>query len=72
MNAIEKAQQALKKKREAGEIQRLDPIAKALQNPNSLRLAINAKCWECVCGSILEIRKCSSPTCPLYTHRPYK
>lgn len=54
-----------------------DPIAKAACHPNSLRLAINAKCWDCV-GAGADpnprgaIRHCPVLRCPLYAHRPYQ
>lgn len=47
--ALRKAQEAMAAKRAAGEkIVVLDPIEKAKANPTSLRMAINAKCWDCV------------------------
>lgn len=64
--------------REAGiEIERLDPIEKARRHPHSLRLAITAKCVECM-GGVTEpnfrahIRECSSSRCSLYPIRPYQ
>lgn len=53
------------------------PIIKARANPGSLRLAINAKCCECMGGSNepgwrREVRECSSRTCPLYPVRPFR
>jgi hypothetical protein len=60
-------------------VERLDPVEKARKNPNSLRLAINAKCWDC-CGAGADgieftketIRTCSSTSCPLHFQRPYQ
>jgi hypothetical protein len=60
-------------------VERLDPVEKARRNPNSLRLAINAKCWDC-CGAGADgiestketIRTCSSASCPLHFQRPYQ
>lgn len=49
---LEKAHAAMKAKREAGELERLDPIEKSHRNPKSLRLAINGKCWDGTCGPI--------------------
>jgi hypothetical protein len=54
-----------------------DPIVKSRQKPTSLRLAINAKCCECIGGIIAsgwrrEIRDCTAPRCPLYPLRPYQ
>ena len=56
-----------------------NPIARAAANSKSLRLAINAKCYECFGGSILDIntqrgiladiRGCTAPWCPIYPVR---
>lgn len=76
--ALQKAQEAIQAKREAGiEIERLDPIEKAARNPNSLRLAVNAKCWDCQGGmsdpGIRErIGKCQVERCSLHPVRPYQ
>lgn len=76
--AIERAQEALRAKREAGEsVERLDPIQKAAKKPTSLRLAITGKCWSCVGGDADpkprdRIRNCTCYTCPLYPVRPYQ
>lgn len=53
------------------------PIEKAQDKPTSLRLAINAKCFDCVgCGfdpkPTNEIRNCKITTCPLWNVRPYQ
>ncbi len=53
------------------------PIEKALDKPTSLRLAINAKCYDCVgCGfdpnPSDEIRNCGIVACPLWALRPYQ
>ena len=34
----------------AGLIERLDPVQKSRANPHSLRLAINARCFQCAGG----------------------
>ncbi|GEK48942.1 hypothetical protein PRZ61_10600 [Halomonas pacifica] len=75
--ALEKARLAMAEKRAAGEVVRLDPIEKARQNPKSLRLAITAKCWECMgggeeSGARRMIRECTSAGCPLHAQRPYQ
>lgn len=31
--------------------------------------AIRAKCLDCSCGQIAEVRNCLIPTCPLYPYR---
>lgn len=53
------------------------PIEKAQENPKSLRLAINAKCFDCMgCGfdghPANEIRLCEISDCPLWPVRPYQ
>lgn len=78
LTAVQKAQQALALKREQGLMApRLDPIAKAKAKPTSLRLAVTAKCFECMgggedTGTRKLIRACCSLTCPLHTLRPYQ
>lgn len=63
--------------RAAGAIVRFDPIEKAHHNPHSLRLAINAKCWDCQGGACdpaprRRIRECSLTRCSLHPVRPYQ
>jgi hypothetical protein len=71
--ALEKARQAREAMKAQGvEIERLNPIEKAVKNPKSLRLAINAKCWDCSCGQRAEIAGCECKNCPLWTVRPYQ
>lgn len=76
---LQKAQAAIAAKRAAGiEIERLNPMEKAAKNPTSLRLAINAKCFDCVGGSNADggfrgsIRTCPSTRCSLHSVRPYQ
>jgi len=74
---IEQAQQALKAKREAGEIEYLNPTEKAIRNPESLKAAINAMCYECVGRDEGDsprktIAECSGWSCPLWSHRPHQ
>lgn len=38
----------------------------------SLRLAIDAKCWECSHGQRDEIVHCAVTACPLHCIRPYQ
>ena len=56
------------------EVVRLNPIERSNANPTSLRLAINAMCFECLgkTGSAQEIRDCTAKNCPLYKVRPYQ
>ena len=75
----EQAKIALQEYREkvaSGEIEvvRLNPIEKAKNNPKSLRLAIDAQCFDCMgrTGSTNDIRECTAKDCPLYPVRPYR
>jgi len=73
IESLKKAQEVMRQRREDGIVTvRLDPIQKAKENPKSLRLAINAKCYECCDGSRAEIRNCSAHGCPLRNLRPYQ
>lgn len=38
----------------------------------SLRKSINAKCFDCSCHQIEEIRHCTAKGCPLWYVRPYQ
>ncbi len=78
LTPLQKAHAALAERRLTGDIApRLDPIAKARANPKSLRLAITAKCFECMgggedSGTRKLIRACTSSNCPLHPLRPYQ
>jgi len=77
MSALDKAREAQRAKREAGEIEILDPIEKSRRKPDSLRLAINGKCWDCIGGASdpgprQRIRDCPCTDCTLYQVRPYQ
>ncbi len=78
LTPLDKARIARQKIIDNGEkIERLNPIQKSIKNPKSLRLAINAKCYECVGGEdgenqVKYIRECTSPKCPLFNIRPYR
>ena len=72
---LESGRIAYQKKLVNGEIERpkkMNPVEKALANPKSLRMAINANCWECSCEQINEIRFCTATSCPLWHLRPYQ
>mgnify|MGYP003380683406 CR=1 FL=1 len=52
-----------------------NPIERAQRNPTNKRLAIAAMCWDCQGRdadphSRWRIGNCTSPDCPLYSHRP--
>jgi hypothetical protein len=78
LTGLERAREVARAKREAGEvIVHLDPLTKHRLNPGSLRLAINAKCYDCVgCdldpGVRRRIRTCACTHCPLHSVRPYQ
>jgi hypothetical protein len=75
---LEIARQRRREKIDRGEkIERLDPIEKSRRSPNSLRFAINAKCWDCcggdTGGTVERIRNCPcGQFCPLWNLRPYQ
>lgn len=69
------ALQEYNRKLASGEIVRaepLDPIEKAKANPKSMRLAINAKCYDCTCFSRSEVTLCEITTCSLWSMRPWQ
>ena len=78
MNGLEKAQQRIREMREAGiEPERLDPMQKASRNPQSLRKAIDAKCWDCQGqdadpGVKWRVGNCQILDCPLHPVRPWR
>jgi hypothetical protein len=77
LTPLEKARQKTRELRASGVILRKNPLEKAAAKPTSLRLAISAKCYECVGqdsdpGWHGRIRDCLCPTCPLYPVRPYQ
>jgi hypothetical protein len=78
--ALEAAREAQRIRKEQGiAVKRKTPTEKAKDNPNSLRLAVNAKCWEC-CGEGYDGRKdtidriatCNVRDCSLWNLRPYQ
>ena len=73
-NALKKAHEAKRRKHAEGVGLNpiLSPIDKAKQHPRSLRAAINAKCFDCVCFQKAEVKRCGVPKCPLYQLRPWQ
>ena len=59
-------------RRTAGLVQIRTPTQKAIENPTSMRCAINAKCFDCVCFQKREITLCTMYDCPLWNFRPYQ
>lgn len=78
LTALEKARAVTAARRAAGEvIKRRSPIEKLADNPKSLRLAINAKCYDCQGQDAdpkvrFRIGTCSVTGCPLHNVRPYQ
>jgi hypothetical protein len=77
LTPLEKARQKTRELRAAGVILRKNPLEKAAAKPTSLRLAITAKCYDCVGqdadpGWHGRIRDCLCPKCPLHPVRPYQ
>ena len=74
MSALEKGRKVYLEKIKKGEIKRLNPMEKAAANPKSMRLAINANCYDC-CGRdnwVKRTRECHIFDCPFYQLRPHK
>ena len=72
-----KGQLAVQARIDLGLPARKNPIERAKENPESLRKAITAKCYECVGmegdpGFRETIRTCTGYKCPLYPVRPYQ
>lgn len=77
--ALEAANAAMRRMRACGEApERLDPLAKARRRPTSLRLAVTAKCVDCVGAQSADhgfrraVRECPATCCPLHAVRPWK
>lgn len=71
----ERGKEALKKWREENPDHKpvyKNPLEKLQENPKSLRLAINAKCWDCSNFQREEILHCPVKTCGLWYVRPYQ
>lgn len=75
---LQQAQARMREMREQGiQIERLDPLQKAQANPKSLRLAINAKCFDCVGRGHDSnwrgaVGQCAITECGLWAARPYQ
>ena len=75
---LELAQRKRAELKEAGiKVVILNPIEKARRNPQSLRYAINGKCFDCVgAGDDPNprgaIRECAIRDCTLWPVRPYQ
>jgi hypothetical protein len=57
-------------------IKTINPIQRARLKPKSLRLAINAQCYDCIYDKAdvgswrQQVEACPSINCPLYCQRP--
>jgi CMP-N-acetylneuraminic acid synthetase len=57
-------------------VKNITPIQRAKLNPKSLRLAINAQCYDCIYDKSdvgtwrQQVAACPSANCPLYCQRP--
>jgi hypothetical protein len=57
-------------------VKTITPIHRARLHPKSLRLAINAQCYECIYDKSdvgtwrQQVAACPSANCPLYCQRP--
>lgn len=75
---LERARQARKAMQEAGIAVRIkNPLEKLADNPTSLRLAINAKCYQCEGEDADQnvrwrIGNCVVPKCGLFAVRPHQ
>jgi hypothetical protein len=73
MTPIEKAIEARRNKIAAGvKIVERSPLEKWKDNPTSLRMSINAKCYDCSNSQTIEIKHCTVKSCPLWLVRPYQ
>lgn len=74
---LDKAKKKQLEMREAGWKPITCPIEKLEAKPTSKKLAIAAKCYDCV-GQNFDpgwkdrVRNCRDKKCPLYNFRPYK
>lgn len=74
----ENAKAALQRYHESGQkAERKNPLEKLDLNRTSLRLAVNARCYQCMGenhdpGVNKRIADCNSEHCALYHVRPYK
>jgi hypothetical protein len=54
----------------------ITPLQRAKLNPKSLRLAVNAQCYDCIYDKSdvgtwrQQVAACPSANCPLYCQRP--
>jgi hypothetical protein len=57
-------------------VKTITPIHRAMLHPKSLRLAVNAQCYDCIYDESdagtwrQQVEACPSINCPLYCQRP--
>ena len=71
-NALQEKAAEYRRKVASGEIQILSPRQKSRNKPKSLRLAINAKCFDCTCDQKREVTMCVMTDCSLWSLRPWQ
>lgn len=78
LNPLQKARQKQQAMRDAGiAVVVLTPLEKHFRAPTSLRLAINAKCYDCVgqdgdANWRRQVGTCVVVKCPLHSLRPFQ
>ena len=75
MKKMQKGLAEYREKIKAGIIDRpvlMTPTEKAKTKPKSLRLAINAYCFDCSGEQKNEIKYCTVTNCPVFNVRPYQ
>jgi hypothetical protein len=68
---LEKARQVLASRRASGiKVTKRTPVEVWQEDKTSLRKSINAKCFDCCCGDVNEVKNCTVQVCPLWFVRP--
>jgi len=58
---LEKARQVLATKRASGiKVTKRTPVEVWQEDKTSLRKSINAKCFDCCCGDVNEVKNCTA------------
>lgn len=75
---MKRAREARKKAAEEGRLTKRNPLQMAADAPTNVKLAVKAKCFDCVGGEAADkgyritIKECPAKRCPLYAVRPYQ
>jgi len=68
---IQLRNQVLATKRASGiKVTKRTPVEVWQEDKTSLRKSINAKCFDCCCGDVNEVKNCTVQVCPLWFVRP--